>query len=99
MALSRPRDSGSEELMESLVMRGARRGVFPPQTRVSEMGEVIERVARNVNALGYSVFYFERFRRPIQKTSCSPSMVSSLRRKLWRFAPTHSRACVVRHTP
>ena len=64
MALSRPRDSGSEELMDALLLKGEKMGQFPPQNRLSEMGETIERVALNRNALGYSVFYFERFMMP-----------------------------------
>lgn len=64
MALSRPRDSGSEELMDSLLLKGEKMGQFPPQNRLSEMGETIERVALNRNAIGYSVFYFERFMMP-----------------------------------
>lgn len=64
MALSRPRDSGSEELLDSQLLKGAKMGDFPPQNRLSEMGETIERVALNRNAIGYSVFYFEHFMMP-----------------------------------
>ena len=63
-AFSRPRDSGSEELLDSFVLHGAKSGTFPAQNRVSEMGQMIERVAENRDALGYSVFYFEQFMMP-----------------------------------
>jgi ABC-type phosphate transport system substrate-binding protein len=64
MALSRPRDSGSEELLGALLLKGEKAGTFPVQNRLSEMGETIERVAANRNAIGYSVFYFEHFMMP-----------------------------------
>ena len=67
LALSRPRDSGSEELMNELFLKGQKMANFPPQTRLDEMGETIERVALNPEALGYSVFYFERFMMPSEK--------------------------------
>ncbi len=63
-ALSRPRDSGSEELLDSFVLHGAKGGTFPTQNRLSEMGQMIERVAENRDAVGYSVFYFEQFMMP-----------------------------------
>ena len=64
LALTRNEDSGSEELFTSEVMGGARLVPGEPNTRLSTMEDVIDRVAKNRNAIGYSVFYFERFLAP-----------------------------------
>jgi phosphate transport system substrate-binding protein len=58
-ALRRDRNSGSQELMESLVMRGAVTIEEPAVVEVVEtMHGLIDRVARDGRALGYIVYYY-----------------------------------------
>lgn len=61
IAYQRPKNSGSQTLMENLVMKGLKM-VDPPVEHVpAEMGMLIERVAGYDNAdraLGYSVYYY-----------------------------------------
>lgn len=64
MAFQRPIDSGSQTLMEKLVMEGRSMDPDVPQASViGEMGELIEAVAsynNEENALGYSVYFYAR---------------------------------------
>jgi phosphate transport system substrate-binding protein len=61
IAYQRPRNSGSQTLMENLVMNGLTL-VEPPVDQIPEgMGDLVERVAGYDNAeraLGYSVYYY-----------------------------------------
>ncbi|EHI58750.1 MAG: PstS family phosphate ABC transporter substrate-binding protein [Hungatella hathewayi] len=63
-AFQRPENSGSQTLMEKLVMKGtAMDSNVPHSMSVSEMGELIEKVAsynNQENALGYSVYFYAR---------------------------------------
>lgn len=57
----REANSGSQTLMESVVMKGLKLAQPPKETLVYGMGELIDRVAdfsNAKNALGYSVYYF-----------------------------------------
>lgn len=57
----RPENSGSQTLMTKLVMHGSRMMQAPEEWTPSEMGELIEAVARYDNSeksIGYSVYYY-----------------------------------------
>lgn len=60
-AFARPENSGSQNLMEKLVMKGKPMAEGPKDFVVSEMGELLEKVSAYDNtgdALGYSVYYY-----------------------------------------
>lgn len=62
-AFQRPENSGSQNLMEKLVMKGTAMAEAPQDYVVSEMGELIEKVSAYDNtgeALGYSVYYYAK---------------------------------------
>ena len=63
-AFQRPDGSGSQTLMDKLVMQGtAMDPEAPISASISEMGELIEKVAsynNQENALGYSVYFYAR---------------------------------------
>lgn len=62
-AFQRPEASGSQNLMEKLVMKGTPMADAPLEFYASEMGELIEKVSSYDNtgeALGYSVYYYAR---------------------------------------
>lgn len=61
IAFQRPQGSGSQTLMEKLVMKGLPMADAPQTRVVGEMGELIEQVAsynNEENALGYSVYFY-----------------------------------------
>jgi phosphate transport system substrate-binding protein len=61
LAYQRPRNSGSQTLMESLVMQGLPMAEAPVEMIPADMGMLVERVAGYDNAdraLGYSVYYY-----------------------------------------
>jgi len=60
LALTRNPQSGSEELMQTLLLRGAVPSSPEFSVRITGMGMLVDRVARNENAIGYSVWYYER---------------------------------------
>lgn len=64
MAFQRPENSGSQTLMEKLVMKDVPMDATAPVTSViGDMGELIEKVAaynNQENALGYSVYFYAR---------------------------------------
>ena len=64
LAFQRPKGSGSQSLMDKLVMQGVPMTEDGPRDmRVGEMGELLDMLAsyNNVsNALGYSVYYYAR---------------------------------------
>jgi phosphate transport system substrate-binding protein len=64
LSLTRNEESGSQELFGTLLLKGRRLPAGEPSTRISSMGGIIDRVAANSNAIGYSVYYFERFMAP-----------------------------------
>ena len=64
LALTRNENSGSQELLDTLLLPAEKAAVGEPNTRLDSMEHVIDRVAQNPNALGYSVFYYERFMAP-----------------------------------
>lgn len=69
VAFQRPKGSGSQTLMEKLVMKGIPMKDAPTTEIASEMGELIEAVAsynNQQNALGYSVYFYARnmYQRP-----------------------------------
>ncbi len=62
-AFQRSQNSGSQTLMDKLVMRGQKMADAPAYMVPSEMGELIEDVAyynNAANALGYSVYFYAR---------------------------------------
>lgn len=62
-AFQRPKNSGSQNLMEKLVMGGKAMADAPQDFVVSEMGELIEQVSAYDNtgdALGYSVYFYAK---------------------------------------
>lgn len=68
-AFQRPEGSGSQTLMEKLVMRGRTMAAAPASYVLTEMGELLDKVAaydNSGNALGYSVYYYARnmYQRP-----------------------------------
>lgn len=68
-AFQRPANSGSQNLMEKLVMKGTAMAEAPQSAVVTEMGELIEEVAAYDNtgeALGYSVYFYAKnmYQRP-----------------------------------
>lgn len=61
MAFQRPSGSGSQTLMKNLVMKEVEMAEAPVEMFATEMGELIEELARynnEENALGYSVYYY-----------------------------------------
>ncbi len=63
VAFQRPSGSGSQTLMENLVMQGDGMADAPQDWVVSEMGELLEKTAsynNSHNALGYSVYYYAK---------------------------------------
>lgn len=62
-AFQRPEKSGSQNLMEKLVMKDNKMIEPYPELIATEMGDLIERVAsydNTANALGYSVYYYAK---------------------------------------
>jgi len=62
-AFQRPEDSGSQNMMDKLVMKGKKMADAPRDYVVSEMGELLEEVSSyddTGDALGYSVYYYAR---------------------------------------
>ena len=63
VAFQRKVNSGSQTLMENLMMKGIPMADAPKEYRPSEMGELIDGVAdfsNTGNALGYSVFFYAK---------------------------------------
>lgn len=63
LAFQRPEHSGSQNLMEKLVMKEQAMETAPASQIVGEMGELIKKVAsynNQENALGYSVYYYAK---------------------------------------
>ena len=61
MAFQRPVNSGSQTLMQNLMMRDISMMSAPLEYQIDEMGDLIEEVAAYANrgnALGYSVYYY-----------------------------------------
>lgn len=59
----RPENSGSQTLMEKLVMKGTPMEDAPVTRKISSMGAILEQVAsyqNSADALGYSVYYYAR---------------------------------------
>ena len=62
-AFQRPKNSGSQNLMEKFVMKDVEMTRPPSEWVASEMGELIEKVAaydNSADAMGYSVYYYAR---------------------------------------
>lgn len=59
MPLTRNQNSGSEELMKSLVMKGREIIHSTVRPRIKTMGELIKDVARIPNAIGYTLYFYE----------------------------------------
>jgi phosphate transport system substrate-binding protein len=62
-AFTRNRNSGSQELMEKLVMKG-RKMIDAPDMMLDSMMGPIERVSQTPNGIGYSVYYYEHVMSP-----------------------------------
>jgi phosphate transport system substrate-binding protein len=60
----RDANSGSQELMLSLVMKEQKMAPAAAWTLLTGMGEIIVRVAETPEGIGYSVFYYEEFMAP-----------------------------------
>ncbi len=63
VAFQRPAGSGSQTLMESLIMKGTKMADAPANRIISSMGGILDEVASYQNtadALGYSVFYYAK---------------------------------------
>ncbi|HEY3398903.1 MAG TPA: substrate-binding domain-containing protein [Armatimonadota bacterium] len=58
-AYQRERNSGSQELLEKLVMNGQRPKKVPDEMRPGGMGMLVDQVATDPDSLGYSVYYYE----------------------------------------
>ena len=65
-AYQREDNSGSQELMKLLVLKGEK-PIGAPELTISGMMGLINRVTRDVDGLGYSVYYYEEFM--VQNTS------------------------------
>lgn len=68
-AFQRPTESGSQNLMEELVMKGTPMAEAPQYFNISEMAELINKVSsydNTGNALGYSVYFYAKnmYRKP-----------------------------------
>ncbi len=62
-AFQRPAGSGSQSLMDKLVMKGTPMADAPPAYEIEEMSGLLEAVSsydNSGNALGYSVYYYAR---------------------------------------
>lgn len=57
----RPVNSGSQQLFEAIVMQGRPMGDWPEDRQVQGMGALIDRIATDPLAIGYSVYYFVTF--------------------------------------
>ncbi|MDO4265731.1 MAG: YARHG domain-containing protein [Eubacteriales bacterium] len=63
VAFQRPEGSGSQNLMEKLVMQGTPMAKAPSDQIFSEMGDILEALSsydNSKNAIGYSVYYYAR---------------------------------------
>jgi phosphate transport system substrate-binding protein len=61
----RPRNSGSQELMQELVLRELEPPVWPEDMLVMGMGGLVDRIKEDPDALGYSVHYYVTYQYPI----------------------------------
>jgi len=57
-AYTRPEQSGSQQLMEELVMKGTSMAWFPQEMEQSFMGTMVDKLRSDALGLGYSVYYF-----------------------------------------
>jgi phosphate transport system substrate-binding protein len=62
-AYTRNENSGSQELMEKIVMKG--RTMIPGQLIMSMMG-LLEQISRDENAIGYTVYYYSSTMVPME---------------------------------
>jgi phosphate transport system substrate-binding protein len=65
-AFTRNKNSGSQELMDKLVMRGAKMPAHQDRMMMT-MIDILDRIADTPNAIGYSVFYYESIMAPNAK--------------------------------
>lgn len=82
LAFQRSENSGSQNLMEKLVMKGTKMAEAPADWVSSEMGELIELISAYDNtgdALGYSVYYYANnmYQKPELKFMAVDSVVPS----------------------
>lgn len=68
LTITRNEQSGSGELLDTLLLKGRPLIGDEAATRISEMGELVDRVAANRDAIGPSVWYYARFMLPNEKT-------------------------------
>ncbi|HEY3376598.1 MAG TPA: substrate-binding domain-containing protein, partial [Armatimonadota bacterium] len=67
LAYIRERNSGSQELMEALVMRGEAITITLGNMMASTMIGVMNRIAETKNGLGYTVYYYQSVMVPDRK--------------------------------
>jgi len=58
---TRPANSGSFELFDALVLKGATMPEWPPDFVITYMGGLVNKIATDPDALGYSVYYYLRY--------------------------------------
>lgn len=61
MAYSRDENSGSQQLMEDLVMKGEKMMQVSPSKTLMSMAGLIDSVANGRDSIAYSVYYYERY--------------------------------------
>lgn len=54
----RPENSGSQQLMNEIVMGGLTMPAWPPDRSVALMGALVDQIRRDPYAIGYSVYYW-----------------------------------------
>lgn len=60
----RPHNSGSQQLMDAIVMQGQVMPTWPVDRTVAYMGGLIDRIKTDPLAIGYSVYYFVTYQYP-----------------------------------
>jgi phosphate transport system substrate-binding protein len=89
----RPANSGSQQLMEAIVMAGLTMPAWPPDRTLGYMGELIDRIKTDPLAIGYSVYYFVTYQyfsagyRPLAVDGVFPTAASIEERSYPYAAP------------
>ena len=60
----RPTNSGSQQLMNEIVMQGLPMGAWPPDREIAFMGGLIDKISTDPQAIGYSVYYWVTYQYP-----------------------------------
>lgn len=62
----RPENSGSQQLMNTIVMAGTAMGPWPEDRRPTFMGALVDLIVQDQRSIGYSVFYYVTYQYPVR---------------------------------